>query len=66
MHSATGFMSNEWRVNLVTWSSGSSNLVPHWVFFFVNMYEVGSHLMKIAVETVTSGMPKHVCLKIIH
>lgn len=41
-----------------------------WLFFFLwgyaNMYEVGGHLMKLAVETVTSGIKRHVCPKIIH
>jgi len=39
-----------------------------WLFLwrYAKMYRVGVHLMKSAVETVTCGMPRHVCPKIIH
>jgi len=39
-----------------------------WLFLwrYAKIYRVGGHLMQSAVETVTCGMPRHMCPKIIH
>jgi hypothetical protein len=33
---------------------------------YATMYRVGGHVMKVAVETETCGMPRLVCPKVIH